>query len=180
MNMDLQEIMAETLQALGDGITEQYSIAEVIQAIQQADAEAMKAMQIPNWNMSSSPVGLSTARAADILIQTGVYGSASIAPSMPNTIVGYSPEDGVWFGSPPHPWLTKNGLAFHMRIMRGEEKLPHMPTDCQHCRDMYVAQKEALKANGAYRGLFGRKSNPGRRRMAVRVALVQTRLRTLS
>lgn len=102
--------------------------------------------------------------------------------SMPdNVIYGFSSGSGAWTnGKPAHGWLTKDGLASHMRIMRGEEKLPHMPTDCQHCRDMYVAQKEVLRAAGMYQGLFGRKSNPGRRRMTTRVALVQARLQTLA
>jgi len=106
------------------------------------------------------------------------YASASMPD---NAIYGFGVDTGVWTnGKPAHPWLGKDGLASHMRIMRGEEKLPHMPSACNHCREAFEMQWQILVAAGMHIGLGRRKKNPGRNKMSRKMAEVRGRLRILA
>ena len=81
----------------------------------------------------------------------------------------------------PHPWLSENnGLAAHMRIMRGDDKLPHLPHQCEVCKDIFMAQLRVLRDNGYGLGLGKGKRNPGRMKLTRRIERVRERLQKLA
>jgi len=180
----MQEIMAKTREVLNNGTTNQFSDAQVMQAVQQADAEIVRAMRLGLTGLAAPASHASSFAASSILVQAGCYGSTGISPSIPNTIVGYDLHSGnVWFGQPPHPWLEPEGMASYTRIMRGEEKLPHLPNACEECRKIFRAQLAILKEHDMYVSCGPgkrHKRNPGRVKISRRVQRVRERLLELA
>jgi len=83
----------------------------------------------------------------------------------------------------PHPWLSADGMVSYMRIMRGEEKLPHLPTDCNHCHEIFRRQVSFLRDNKMGHGLGPgkrHKENPGRMKMQIRLQKIRERLQVLA
>lgn len=87
------------------------------------------------------------------------------------------------FSEPSHPWLQPEGMASYIRIMRGEEKLPHLPNACEECRRIFRAQLVILKEHDMYASCGPgkrHKRNPGRVKIARRVQRVRERLAELT
>lgn len=82
-----------------------------------------------------------------------------------------------------HPWLEPDGLAARMRIIRGEDQLPHLPNSCTDCREIFREQLAVLKEHDMYASCGPgkrHKRNPGRVKIGRRVRRVRERLQALA
>lgn len=120
-------------------------------------------------------------------ISPSIPGWPVVFPVRFSTSVGFSGSFGEPI-SPPyieHPWLSpENGLVPYLRIMRGEDRLPHIPNNCDECRKIFRAQISLLSENGMGNGLGPgkrhKKKNPGRQKMQARMDRIRGRLQILA